>query len=141
MSRPIELAAGFVLFRDERPRRYLLLRNARHGTWGFPKGHRDPGEDDLGCARRELLEETGLDRIEIVPGFDQEERYVLPDGRTEKVVRYFLARLLAGRERLSKEHAAGGFETLEDALALLQHEGARALLRAADRHLDGAAGR
>jgi 8-oxo-dGTP pyrophosphatase MutT (NUDIX family) len=28
--------------------------------WGFPKGRRNPGEDDLVCAMREFYEETGL---------------------------------------------------------------------------------
>lgn len=28
--------------------------------WGFPKGHRSPGEDVSGCARREIYEETSL---------------------------------------------------------------------------------
>ncbi len=28
--------------------------------WGFPKGRRNPGESDFGCANREFWEETGL---------------------------------------------------------------------------------
>lgn len=30
--------------------------------WGFPKGRRNPGEDDMMCAMREFYEETGLSR-------------------------------------------------------------------------------
>jgi dATP pyrophosphohydrolase len=39
----------------------LLLRNAKHHTWGFPKGKLEPGEDDREGALRELREETGVD--------------------------------------------------------------------------------
>ncbi len=138
MTDEIRHAAGFVLFRDEAGKpRFLLLKNARHGTWGFPKGHRDPGEDDLACARRELEEETGLDAIAIVPGFDRLERYPLPKSGALKSVRYFLARLIEGEPELSREHSEGGFKSAEEALALLQHESARTLLRAAAEHLAG----
>lgn len=34
--------------------------------WGFPKGRRDPYESDLDCALREMSEETGLRREEVV---------------------------------------------------------------------------
>jgi 8-oxo-dGTP pyrophosphatase MutT (NUDIX family) len=34
--------------------------------WGFPKGRREPGEKDLACALREVEEETGISRENIV---------------------------------------------------------------------------
>lgn len=39
----------------------LLVRDARSGKWGFPKGHRETTDvSDLACATRECFEETGL---------------------------------------------------------------------------------
>ena len=39
----------------------LLVRDARSGKWGFPKGHRETDDvSDLACATRECFEETGL---------------------------------------------------------------------------------
>jgi len=40
----------------------LGQRRGTHGagTWQFPGGHLDPGESVEDCARREVLEETGL---------------------------------------------------------------------------------
>lgn len=31
------------------------------GSWSFPGGHIDPGENIVDCAKREILEETGLE--------------------------------------------------------------------------------
>lgn len=38
----------------------LLVRGKVSKKWSFPKGHCKKGETDLQCAKRELLEETGL---------------------------------------------------------------------------------
>ena len=47
-----------------------MLHRAHHGlddagewAWTPPAGARDPGENVLACARRELVEETGLDLV------------------------------------------------------------------------------
>ncbi|WP_289010061.1 NUDIX domain-containing protein [uncultured Thermomonospora sp.] len=42
-------------------RRYLLMVRRRDtGTWALPGGFRQPGEDPVAAATRELAEETGL---------------------------------------------------------------------------------
>jgi 8-oxo-dGTP pyrophosphatase MutT (NUDIX family) len=50
-------AAGGVVVSDEGK----ILMMLRRGFWDLPKGHREVGEDDLGCAVREVAEECGLD--------------------------------------------------------------------------------
>lgn len=127
-------AAGFVLFTQEAgERRYLLLRNARHGTWGFPKGHRDPGEDDMTCARRELAEETGLSEITVLDGFERVAEHVVrgDEGSWRKVVRYFLARCDPGETAISEEHSDARWLPVDRALETLRFDGLRDVLRAA----------
>lgn len=41
-------------------KRYLLVQGRKSGKWSFPKGHPNDNEMPLECAKRELLEETGL---------------------------------------------------------------------------------
>jgi 8-oxo-dGTP pyrophosphatase MutT (NUDIX family) len=67
----------------------LLVHRPRYGDWSFPKGKRDGNESDEDTARREVLEETGLDCVlERQLG---EARYRDSRGRP-KVVRYWLMR-------------------------------------------------
>jgi ADP-ribose pyrophosphatase len=66
------------------PGEVLLVRQYRHALkqyiWEVPAGTLDPGEPVLGCARRELIEETGyaaevwhhLGEITPVPGYSDE---------------------------------------------------------------------
>ncbi|HHI68482.1 MAG TPA: NUDIX domain-containing protein [Planctomycetes bacterium] len=133
-------AAGAVVFRDrgEGPE-YLLLRNARHLTWAPPKGHVEPGESLEEAARRELEEELGPQaRLAFLPGFEAETTYQVDEGggpRTKRVT-YFLARLEGGEVRRSEEHDAQVWAGLDTALAVLQHEDLRGILKKAHQFLE-----
>jgi 8-oxo-dGTP pyrophosphatase MutT (NUDIX family) len=39
----------------------LLVRGRGSSKWSFPKGHKRRQESSLACARRELMEETGIE--------------------------------------------------------------------------------
>lgn len=145
------LAAGVLLWRNAASEErgaceFLLLRNARHGTWGFPKGHLEPGEDVRAAALREVQEETGiaLRETDLAPDFADTCIYQVPakDRRPEKSgqgwkrVVHFLARAPEeGRGfRRSEEHDQAGWFGEHEALARLTHDSSRrALIRAAER--------
>jgi len=130
------LAAGVVLWSGtpEEPR-FLLLRNALHGTWGFAKGHLEPGEDLRAGALREVAEETGytLAEADLLPGFADTHAY-RPSGRAWKRVVHFLAAAAVEPSALrdSDEHDAHDWLDADAALDRLEHEDLkRTLVRAA----------
>ena len=47
--------------------KWVFCRHRDRTTWEAPGGHRDPGEDILTTARRELWEETGATEFTIRP--------------------------------------------------------------------------
>lgn len=82
------LSCGVVIARrDEATWKTLLLRAFHH--WDFPKGVREPGEDPLEAAIREVREETGIADLEFAWG---EERYMETGPYSRgKTARYYLA--------------------------------------------------
>jgi 8-oxo-dGTP diphosphatase len=135
-----EKAAGFILFREGRSGEpeFLLLRHRNDGHWGFPKGRIELGETLIEAALRETREETGFTDLAILPDVRYRSSYRLHrEGRGEvcKTVEYFLARVAGDPVELSSEHSRARWLPLHEALAVLQYEEARALLREAHRHL------
>ncbi len=57
-------SCGVIAFRSKPKLSFLIMRHK--DRWDFPKGHVDPGETELGCALRELHEETGISHDDIV---------------------------------------------------------------------------
>jgi bis(5'-nucleosidyl)-tetraphosphatase len=141
-SATMEEAAGYILFHDgPTGRRFLLLRNRRHGSWGFPKGKLEDGEDHASAARRELAEETGVADIEPLADFETQSIYVPraadddDDARQKKRVVYFLAAARSPRWARSEEHDAGDWMSAEEVVAMLRHEDLKRVFREALRRL------
>ncbi len=64
-----EKSVGGVVFRKQDDKILFLLLRYRSWQWDFPKGHTEKGENEQQTLRREILEETGISQIEILPKF------------------------------------------------------------------------
>ena len=126
-------AAGLILRRraGRKEWRWLLLRAASHGEWGFPKGHLDPGETPVQAALRECAEECGI-AVLIVEGPEWELHYRIRDGR-EKLTSYFPAMTSTADVCLSAEHTAARWCSAEELRRLLPFDNLRALAAVAVR--------
>lgn len=106
-------ACGVLVFRSQPQPQFLLMRHPTR--WDLPKGHVDPGEDELTCALRELEEETGITRngIKLDPDFRFTLQYDVQYERTggeklRKTLVIFLGRLVGDHTIAITEHE--GFE-------------------------------
>ncbi|XP_040512542.1 bis(5'-nucleosyl)-tetraphosphatase [asymmetrical] [Gallus gallus] len=117
---------------------YLLLQTS-YGThhWTPPKGHVDPGEDDLQTAFRETQEEAGLQasQLNLVEGYRKELHY--PVHGKPKTVVYWLAEVKDCNTeiKLSEEHQAFRWLKLEDACKFAEYEDMQATLKDAHQFL------
>jgi 8-oxo-dGTP pyrophosphatase MutT (NUDIX family) len=131
----VQDAAGYIVYVAEGTGpRFLLLRNAKHHTWGFPKGKLEKGEDARAGALRELREETSISKVQPDVDFSADSVYELkPRGDSNddepetKRVRYFLDRAFTR----SDEHDAADWMRPEEVIATLQYEDLRRVFREA----------
>ena len=83
-----KLSCGVVLARQTSAGWSTLMLRAYH-HWDFPKGIREPGEQPLDAAMREVQEETSIDDL----SFDWGDRFFETGPYSRgKVARYYIAR-------------------------------------------------
>jgi bis(5'-nucleosidyl)-tetraphosphatase len=127
-------AAGAICYlQDGKKTFFLLLRSAKTGEWGPPKGHSEENESELETAVRELYEEAGIRRVSFTPGFREVLNYTVEKkGKMrEKEVVFFLCKLDSDEVRISDEHTEAHFGTLDEIEVLVPHEDLRAVYRKA----------
>jgi len=82
----VRAAGGVVTRPGAEGTEVLVVHRPAYDDWSLPKGKLEPGEDDETAARREVLEETGVDAA--VVGRAGSVRYTDRRGRA-KHVEYF----------------------------------------------------
>ena len=82
-------SCGIIVFDDQEK---VLMVKHKEGHYGFPKGHVEEGEtkEEI-TAHREVLEETNCDAI-IIPGFREENKYIVKHKEEDKTVVFFVGR-------------------------------------------------
>ena len=96
-----EFSAGAVIFKRVGDKvLFLMIYSKRNKIWGFPKGHLERGETEKEAAKREIKEETGLDGLRFIDGFEEKVMYEtvskrppFKGERIEKYVTYFLCEI------------------------------------------------
>lgn len=138
----VERSAGAVVFyRGVRGLEYLLLKHVpdspRPEYWNFPKGHIEKRETSEEAARREVLEESGIRALRIIPGFKQTERYIytLRGERILKFVVWFLAQSRTKKVKVSYEHTDARWLPYEEAYRRILYRGTKNLLKKAHQFL------
>lgn len=120
-------AAGLIIFRKKSSvnAEYLLLQTSYgNNHWSPPKGHVDPGEDDITTALRETEEEAGIksEQLKVYEDVKIELNYVVNNDYVKnksKTVIYWPAEVNSDQAvTLSKEHQNYKWLNIQDACSL-----------------------
>ena len=126
----METSCGMVLVNYD----MLLILQYPQGHWDFVKGHVE--DEDLSLeytALRELAEETGIDDVELVPGFQTRTEYQFSHKGVviDKQVHWFLGDTEEMVVKLSHEHVGFLWLSWDDAMEQLTFENSKRVLAAA----------
>lgn len=88
-----EKSCGAIVYRKYHGNtEILLIKHVNSGHWSFPKGHVEGDETEIQTAKREILEETGIN-VNLDPTFREIVTYS-PKKDTQKNVVYFIAKAI-----------------------------------------------
>ena len=133
----IEKSCGAIVFtKDAEGIKYVIIES-KEGFWGFPKGHVQENETELETARREVLEETGL-QLEFLDDFQIEDSYSFQrngEPRIKHVV-YFLAKF-SNQIPVAQETELNSIRLMDykTAVSLFQFESSKRILTEAHMRL------
>lgn len=100
-----ERSFGIIPIRIKNNKREYLLIQSHAENWGFPKGHKNPGETNKEAAQRELFEETGLKLEKFISSKPQVESFVFRRAGKiiSKQVRYYPGMVAEGKVKIQPE--------------------------------------
>ena len=122
-------SCGFIAYKRLDNENFYLVIKSLNGDVGFPKGHTEPGENEIDTAIRELKEETSVE-VNPIKGFRRQIEYKLsriPDATKQSV--YFLGECTSDKIACQEtEVAEAFFVSFENALEMLTFEETKAIL-------------
>lgn len=141
---PVERSAGAIVFKREGKKIYYLLlhypgasHRSKKDYWDFPKGHIEKGERIEETVKREIKEETGLEKIELLPGFKKTIKYFFrwKGKNVLKFVTFYLAKTEEKKIKISSEHIGFLWLPFEEAIKKITFPNAKKILKEANEFL------
>ena len=142
---------GVVFWQSGGAREYLLLyypkkksnksvfrkNNSQGGYWDFPKGHLENEETEIETLKREIKEETGLEEIFIIDGFQEAVKYFFPEEKEAilKKVIFYLVESKSKEVRISPEHSDFVWSQYQKALNLIKFDSTKEVLKKSEKFL------
>lgn len=128
-----EFSSGGVIIKKYGPKIRILLIKDPYGIWTWPKGNIDKGETSIEAAKREIMEETGLNNVELVSKIGGINFFYRRKKLIYKTVYLFLFEFV-GKEALAvqeQEIDDARWFSEEGALSKVGYKGAREILKKA----------
>lgn len=115
----------------------MIQHREPYNHWDLAKGHIEKGETTEETVLREVNEETGLTKINFIPGFKETIKYFVgkKGERRLKFVAFFLAETKTKRVKISWEHKDFRWALFEEAAKLATYKDTKQLIQHAEEFL------
>ena len=117
----------------------VLLLQYPQGHWDLPKGHVEEDDADrTSTMRRELAEETGIQSVTLLDGFEERSEYTFRHkGKLkQKQVYWYIAETEEMDVTLSHEHRGYLWLDWDQALETLTHDETRSVVKLAQQFVN-----
>ncbi len=124
------VSAGGVVYRAEKEEPlFLLIGFKRRNIWCLPKGLIESGESELDAAQREVKEETGITRLNVIGKIGSiNYRFWLKQGLISKTVHFYLFETDQVQTEVGEEHDMYSWFSYDEAVASLTYKNEREIL-------------
>lgn len=134
-----ETTAGGVVFRrNKKGEVEILLTQDAKDRWTIAKGHIEPGETPRQTAEREIKEETGLKKMQVLNHLGKTQfRYRRQNSLVLMTMHIFLVKALGDTDDLQKEDWMNGIGwfPFNKALDMVEYEGIEKLMLLASKQI------
>jgi len=133
---------GAVIYRKTKEGEFKFLLLHYPGTkkdyWGLVKGHTEKGEKEITTLKREIVEETGIKNLSILPNFRKEIRYFfqLKEKTIFKRVIFYLVKTGEIEVKISEEHIGYDWLNFEEAIKKITFWGVKKIFKKAGKYLN-----
>ena len=113
------ISAGGIVFNEEG--KFIIVRQL-NSTWSLPKGRIKGNEDNLAAAKREIYEETGVNKLEFIKDLGSYQR-LSSDKVTLRTIILFLFK--TSQKKLSPrdpDNPEAKWASKEEIVKLLQYK-------------------
>ncbi len=120
-----EPTSGGIVFRRRNDQVEILLIQDAKDRWTIPKGHIEEGETAQQTAKREIGEEAGLKKVEVLGWLGKIHfRYRRVDKLVLMTTQIYLVRALGDTDDITKEEWMNDIRwfTFHDALDMIEYE-------------------
>ncbi|MGB2960975.1 MAG: NUDIX domain-containing protein [Candidatus Omnitrophota bacterium] len=131
-----QFASGGVVIKKERGEPRVLLIKDSYGHWTWAKGHIEKGESVEAAGVREISEETGITKLQVVERLGAQQYFFTLKGKRIFKTVYVLLVKASAREKLRiqrSEIEAGRWFWPEEAVKKVEYKGQDVFLKKAIR--------
>lgn len=132
-----ERSYGVIVFLKDK-NRFLLLCHL-DGHWGAPKGHKEKSETDKEAALRELKEETGITKIDLLdlPLIYEEYDFFRNGIKTHKINGYFVGLVEDEKVKIQEREIADyKWMTEQEIIEIVKHDSIKIVLKKVKEYLN-----